>query len=209
MKTKKHEYGSAHALQVHLARHRIDGHFMDLDTHISCALVERSVPCHWDDPERPAFALICHQRENEKRSHLRLCDTLDVPRPISVRLDSHDDRLGATGSHCASTIRIVIHPQTHGYDLGLHLANRREDVRVEWIRDSVAFKRGNDHLGEIITPVCPPNESHTTNNDAGEMYGKRYLIIFPASNPCADRAPCPSSPSPRRCTRQTFLVQGE
>ena len=45
IRIKKNEYGSAHALQVHLAHHGIYGHLMDLDTQISCALVERSVRC--------------------------------------------------------------------------------------------------------------------------------------------------------------------
>ena len=130
---------------------------MNLDTHVSCALVKRSVRCHGDNPERP-FTLICRQREDEKRSHFRLGDALDIPRPISVRLDSHDDRLGTTGRHRASPIGVTVHLQAHGDNLGLHLANRREDVRVKRIRDSVAFERGNDHLGKIITPVCPPNE---------------------------------------------------
>ena len=205
MKIKKNGHGSAHARQVHLARHGVDGHLVDLDTHISCALVECSARCHWDDPKR----LICHQRENEKRSHFRLGDVLDVPRSISVRLDSHDDRLGTTRCHRASAIGIIIHPQAHGHNLGLHFANRWEDVRVERIQGSVAFERSNDHLGEIITHVCPPNESHTTNNNAGGTYGKRHQITFPASNLCVHRAPCPSSPSPRGSTRQTCLGQGE
>ena len=90
MEIKKHEHGSAHAPQVHLAHHGIHEHLMDLDTQISCAIVERSVHCHWDDPERP-FTLICHQRENEKRSRFRVGHALHVPRPISVHLDGHVD----------------------------------------------------------------------------------------------------------------------
>ena len=159
MKIKKDEHGSAHTLQVHLVRHGVDGHLMDLDTHISFALVECSVCSHWYDPERP-FTLICHQTENEKRSHFRLSDALDVPHRISVHLDGHDNRLGTTRRHRASTIEIIIHPQAHEHDLGLHLADRREDVQVQRIQGGVAFERGNDHLGEIITHVCPPNESH-------------------------------------------------
>ena len=149
MKIKKNKHGSAHAPQVHLARHGIDGQLIDLDTQISYALVERSVRCQWDDPERP-FTLIYHQRENEKRSHFRLSHALDVPRPIFVHLDGHDDRLGTTGCYHASAIGIV---KALGHDLGLHLANRREDVQVERIRDRVVFEHSSNRLGEIITLV--------------------------------------------------------
>ena len=40
MKIDKNEHGSGHALQVHLTRLGISGHLVDLDTQISCALVE-------------------------------------------------------------------------------------------------------------------------------------------------------------------------
>ena len=37
---QKYEHGSTHALEVHLARRRIDGNLVDLDTQICCTLVK-------------------------------------------------------------------------------------------------------------------------------------------------------------------------
>ena len=102
MKIKKNEHGSAHALQVHLAHDGIYGHLMDLETQINCALVERSVHCHWGDPERP-FTLICHQKENEKRSHsgsvmslMSLAQSLYVLIPMTIDLVPLDVIVPAT-----------------------------------------------------------------------------------------------------------------
>lgn len=63
--------------------------------------------------------------------HFRLCDVLDFPSPVAIGLDSHDDRLGASRRHGAgSSVRCVVQFQAHRDDLGFHLADGGEDVRV-------------------------------------------------------------------------------
>ena len=53
---KKYKHGSAHAAQVHVARHGINGYLVDLDTHIRATLVECCVGRDWDDAERDCSA---------------------------------------------------------------------------------------------------------------------------------------------------------
>jgi hypothetical protein len=88
---------------------------------------------HRDDPGRSCQSWLVIKVTEKKHSHLGFGDALDVPCPVSVGLDGHDDRLGATGRHRASAIGVIVHPQTHCDDFGLHLPNRREDVRMERI----------------------------------------------------------------------------
>ena len=84
---------------------------------------------------------------NRKYTHLWLRNTLDRLCPVAMGLDCHNNGLRPTRCHRACTVRVVIKPETHRHNLGLHLSNCRKYVGMQRVRDHVSLTRSENHMG--------------------------------------------------------------
>jgi hypothetical protein len=70
-----------------------------------------------------------------------------------VRLNRHENGLGPAGCRRTCAGGVVVHPQTHGYNLSFHFPDRGEDIWVQWVGDAVPLKCGNDDSLHVITTI--------------------------------------------------------
>ena len=80
---------SSHTLDVSLSSGIVDGYDVELDLEILACFPERSMCRLGDDP-----GVVSTAKEKGFDLHLRFRDPFCLPRPISVSLDGHQDRLG-------------------------------------------------------------------------------------------------------------------
>lgn len=126
---------------------------MHFDLEVGCTLVEGCMGRSGNNTA--TYTIRDHTLRNFREySHLRLRDTFCSPCPIPVSFDGHDDGLSSTRRRSSRAIRVVVHPKTHCYDFRFHLSDGREHVRMQRIRDAVAFERSDEDLAEVVSAVC-------------------------------------------------------
>lgn len=119
--------------------------------------------------------------------HFRFLDPLHSSRPISVRLHRHDDTFRSARGHGACcTFGSAVHLQTHGDDLCLHLANRREDIGMQRVGYAVSGVGCDDDFGQFISTICGVLISLPRIDDCLLL---RYTA--PESFPCLHASPEP------------------
>lgn len=88
-------------------------------------------------------------------------------------LDRHDDTLRSSRGHCSSAGWVVEHPekhrisylvrlenislnlpQAHRYDLGFHLPDGREHIRVQRVRDAITLICRYNERSHILSAIC-------------------------------------------------------
>jgi hypothetical protein len=85
--------------------------------------------------------------------HFWLCNSLDSACPVTVRLNGRENGFGASGRRRACPGGVVVHSQAHGYNLCFHLPDRGEDIRMQWIGDTITLESGNENFFHIVTAV--------------------------------------------------------
>mmetsp|Transcript_15060 Transcript_15060/g.34636 ORF Transcript_15060/g.34636 Transcript_15060/m.34636 type:complete len:210 (-) Transcript_15060:418-1047(-) len=86
------------------------------------------------DSEVMACLVKCCMRTG-RFDELGVLNAFGFPRPISICLHRHDDALGPPACHCPTAVLIPSKDlTTHLNNLSFHLADAREDIRVQWIR---------------------------------------------------------------------------
>jgi len=70
-----------------------------------------------------------------------------------VRLNRHENGLSPSGCRRTCAGGVVVHSQTHGYNLCFHFPNRGEDIWMQWVGDTVSLKRCNDDSFHVITTI--------------------------------------------------------
>ena len=91
---------------------------------------------------------------SDGRNELRLAHAAQRARHVAVRLDGHQDGLGAAAGHGAAGLCAAVKGlAAHGHHLRLHLAQHGEDVGVQRVGQRVALGGLGGNVHQVLPAV--------------------------------------------------------
>ena len=70
-----------------------------------------------------------------------------------MRLNRHENGLGPAGCRRTCAGGVVVHSQTHGYNLSFHFPDRGEDIWMQWVGHAVSLKCRDEDPFHVITTI--------------------------------------------------------